>query len=108
MLKGGSQNRWGNNVGYVLFPIPLNHHTDALDHVRAAKKISDRKKNSLEAIFTYWAASLLMYISGPKVRVKIQISVLHATWFLTTLFSRLLVWATSRELQERVQTVLIA
>jgi len=69
MLKGGSQNRWGNNVGYVLFPIPLNHFLDPLDHVRAAKKISDMKKLSLEAYFTYWAASILMYLTGPKVRM---------------------------------------
>ena len=67
MLKGGSQMRWGNNVGYVLFPIPLNHHHEPLGYVRAAKKISDKKKASLEAYFTYWAASLLMYITGAKV-----------------------------------------
>ncbi|KAG0583745.1 hypothetical protein KC19_3G159800 [Ceratodon purpureus] len=67
MLKGGSQMRWGNNVGYVLFPIPLNHHHEPLGYVRAAKKISDKKKASLEAYFTYWAASLLMYITGAKL-----------------------------------------
>lgn len=70
MLEGGSQTRWGNNVGYVLFPIPLKYHPDTLDHVRAAKKISDRKKLSYEAYFTYWGASVLMYISGPKVCVS--------------------------------------
>lgn len=73
MLKGGSQIRWGNNVGYVLFPIPLNQHLDPLDHVREAKKISDRKKMSLEAYFTYWAASILMYIAGPKVRMYYEL-----------------------------------
>jgi len=65
MMEGGSQTQWGNRLGYLIFPIPVKHFSDPLDHVRAAKKIGNRKKASLEGAFTYWSGALLMAITGP-------------------------------------------
>jgi hypothetical protein len=68
MMKGGSQTQWGNQLGYLIFPIPVNYFSDPLDHVRAAKKIGNRKKASFEGTFTYWSGALLMAITGPVVK----------------------------------------
>ena len=72
MMEGGSQVRWGNHLGYLLLRIPMKHQEDPLDHVLAAKKIGDRKKASLEGIFSYWSGALLMGITSPTVRTKPQ------------------------------------
>jgi hypothetical protein len=68
MMEGGSQTQWGNQLGYLIFPIPLKHSSDPLDCVRAAKKTGNQMKASLEATFTYWSGALLMSITGPVVR----------------------------------------
>ncbi|CAM6062056.1 unnamed protein product [Sphagnum tenellum] len=65
MMEGGSQTQWGNQLGYLIFPIPLKHSSDPLDCVRAAKKTGNQMKASLEAAFTYWSGALLMSITGP-------------------------------------------
>jgi hypothetical protein len=67
MMAGGSQVRWGNHMGYLVFPISLKHYSDPLDQVRVAKKVSDSKKASLEGIFTFWSATLLSWLAGPSV-----------------------------------------
>ncbi|CAM6016449.1 unnamed protein product [Sphagnum balticum] len=67
MMEGGSQTQWGNQLGYLIFPIPLKHSSDPLDCVRAAKKTGNQMKASLEAAFTYWSGALLMSITGPVV-----------------------------------------
>jgi len=65
MMEGGSQKQWGNRLGYLIFPISVKHFSDPLDHVRAAKRTSDRMKASLEGAFTYWSGALLMAMTGP-------------------------------------------
>ncbi|CAM6025957.1 unnamed protein product [Sphagnum balticum] len=67
MMAGGSQVRWGNHMGYLVLPISLKHYSDPLDQVRAAKKVSDSKKASLEGIFTFWSATLLSWLAGPSL-----------------------------------------
>jgi hypothetical protein len=67
MMDGGSQHRWGNHLGYLIINIPMKQHLDPLDYVRAAKKVTDRKKASLEGVFTYWSGAMLMGLTGPKV-----------------------------------------
>jgi hypothetical protein len=68
MMEGGSQKQWGNRLGYLIFPISVKHFSDPLDHVRAAKRTSDRMKASLEGAFTYWSGALLMAMTGPPVQ----------------------------------------
>lgn len=65
MMDGGSQHRWGNHMGYLIMRIPLTYHTDPLDYVRAAKKINDQKKASLEGIYSYISGAMLMNLTGP-------------------------------------------
>jgi hypothetical protein len=67
MMAGGSQVRWGNHMAYLVLPISLKHYSDPLDQVRAAKKMSDSKKASLEGLFTFWSATLLSWLAGPSL-----------------------------------------
>jgi len=67
MLKGDPNARWGNDMGYVLIPLCLKKFKDPLDSVRNAKVLSDRKKTSLEAYFSYKITSLVMKLLGAKV-----------------------------------------
>lgn len=67
MMEGGSQTRWGNRLGYLLFPVSLKYHKDSLEYVREAKRVGDRMKASLEGTFTYWSGALLMRLFGPAV-----------------------------------------
>lgn len=83
MMEGGSQTRWGNHLGYLLIDIPLKHLEDPLEHVVAAKKIGDRKKTSLEGIFTYWSGAMLMGITGPVVRTKVSCMMFVMLKFMT-------------------------
>ena len=84
MMDGGSQHGWGNHLGYLIINIPLKHHQDSLDYVRAAKKITDRKKASLEGVFTYWSGAMLMGLTGPKVNFSCQflVRLLHYFWLM--------------------------
>lgn len=71
MMKGSrSQARWGNHLGYLLIPVPMNDYPTALDYVRAAKRIGDRKKKSLEAPFTYASGSLIIKCFGPGAAAR--------------------------------------
>ncbi|EFJ06090.1 hypothetical protein SELMODRAFT_269987 [Selaginella moellendorffii] len=81
MMEGSSKARWGNQIGYLVIPIPLKEHTDPLEHVRSAKKISTRKKLSLEAPFTYAAGSLTMKLCGPKITADVTYKTLANTTF---------------------------
>uniref|UniRef100_A0A453LFI5 O-acyltransferase WSD1 C-terminal domain-containing protein n=1 Tax=Aegilops tauschii subsp. strangulata TaxID=200361 RepID=A0A453LFI5_AEGTS len=49
---------WGNQLGYILLPFHLAMHNDPLAYVRKAKMTVDRKKSSLEAIFTCFDCAL--------------------------------------------------
>ncbi|XBI82995.1 hypothetical protein VPH35_091565 [Triticum aestivum] len=53
---------WGNQLGYILLPFHLAMHDDPLAYVRKAKKTVDRKKSSLEVIFTCWRFYLWSYV----------------------------------------------
>ncbi|KAK9758074.1 hypothetical protein RND81_01G204800 [Saponaria officinalis] len=67
MMEKNAEAKWGNAVGYVLLPFNLQLRDDPLDYVREAKATVDRKKNSLEALYTYAIAQLVMKLFGPKV-----------------------------------------
>lgn len=88
MMEGGSQHRWGNHMGYLIVNIPLKHQLDPLDYVRAAKKMTDKKKASLEGIFTYVSGAALMNLTGPIVSISaIQYSLFYlpsCTFILST------------------------
>ncbi|TVU46996.1 hypothetical protein EJB05_06570, partial [Eragrostis curvula] len=69
MMENGQHNnvKWGNQVGYIVLPFYIAMHDDPLEYIRKAKKIVDRKKNSLEAIFTHVTAETMTRHFGVKV-----------------------------------------
>ncbi|KAJ7962577.1 O-acyltransferase WSD1-like [Quillaja saponaria] len=66
MMKKNTEAKWGNKIGYVLLPFTIAIRDDPLDYIHEAKATIDRKKNSLEAIFTFYIAELVVKIFGIK------------------------------------------
>ncbi|KAF2530305.1 hypothetical protein F2Q70_00045795 [Brassica cretica] len=64
MMAKGSKCRWGNSIGYVLIPLWLKSEDDIFEYVRQAKTTMDRKKLSLEPLFSYWLVKLTMEVFG--------------------------------------------
>ncbi|KAF7005405.1 hypothetical protein CFC21_020531 [Triticum aestivum] len=62
---------WGNKLGYIILPFYLARHDDPLAYIHKAKKVLDRKKRSLEVIFTYKIAEIFMNVFGAKVGTSI-------------------------------------
>ncbi|XP_012087722.1 O-acyltransferase WSD1 isoform X2 [Jatropha curcas] len=58
---------WGNSIGYIMVPFTIALQDDPLDYIRKAKATIDRKKLSLEAIFTFQIAKLVIMTFGHKV-----------------------------------------
>ena len=69
MIESGRSNdvAWGNQLGYILLPFHLAMHDDPLAYVREAKMTVDRKKSSLEAIFTCKISEVFVKMFGLKV-----------------------------------------
>uniref|UniRef100_A0A453LFF8 Uncharacterized protein n=2 Tax=Aegilops tauschii subsp. strangulata TaxID=200361 RepID=A0A453LFF8_AEGTS len=69
MIDSGKSNDvdWGNQLGYILLPFHLAIHDDPLAYVRKAKKTVDRKKSSLEVIFTCKMGESFLKMFGLKV-----------------------------------------
>ncbi|KAF7073877.1 hypothetical protein CFC21_078798 [Triticum aestivum] len=68
MIDSGKSNDvdWGNQLGYILLPFHLAIHDDPLAYVRKAKKTVDRKKSSLEVIFTCKMGESFLKMFGLK------------------------------------------
>ncbi|CAH2064728.1 unnamed protein product [Thlaspi arvense] len=71
MMAKGSKCRWGNWIGYIVFPFSISLRDDPLEHLRRAKKTIDRKKNSMEAALTFLAGRFVMRLFGVKVTANI-------------------------------------
>ncbi|KAL0789535.1 hypothetical protein Bca101_005781 [Brassica carinata] len=63
-MAKGSKCKWGNWIGYMLFPLSLALHDDPLEHLRRVKSIIHRKKNSLEALLTFTSTKILIKMLG--------------------------------------------
>lgn len=57
---------WGNQLGYIILPFHLVMHDDLLAYVRKAKKTLDRKKSSLEVVFTCKMSEFFLKMFGLK------------------------------------------
>ncbi|KAI3513849.1 hypothetical protein L1887_12052 [Cichorium endivia] len=77
-----SHGTWGNKIGYSLLPFNITLKKDPLDYIRDAKAIMDRKKASLEPLFTYLFANLVFKLFGIKVAGKLN----HKVFYNTTLW----------------------
>ncbi|CAH8359375.1 unnamed protein product [Eruca vesicaria subsp. sativa] len=84
MMAKGSKCRWGNSLGYVIIPLWLKPEDDMLEYVRQAKTTMDRKKLSLEPLFSYGLLKLTMDFLGIKAVRNILNRLFHNT---TMIFS---------------------
>ncbi|KDP28488.1 hypothetical protein JCGZ_14259 [Jatropha curcas] len=66
MMEKDTKAKWGNWLGYVLLPFKIAIRDDPLDYVLEAKAIADRKKHSLESIFTFSISELVLKLFGTK------------------------------------------
>ncbi|KAM7275903.1 hypothetical protein ACFE04_017769 [Oxalis oulophora] len=66
MMEKNAEAKWGNWIGYVLLPFDIAIRDDPLDYLRIAKAAVDRKKRSLEAVFTFSIAELFLKVFGLK------------------------------------------
>ncbi|KAF8104870.1 hypothetical protein N665_0166s0054 [Sinapis alba] len=66
MMDKGSKCRWGNMIGYIVFPFSIGLRKDPLEHLGTAKRIIDRKKNSLEAALTFIIGKFMIKAFGVK------------------------------------------
>uniref|UniRef100_A0ACD5UK68 Uncharacterized protein n=1 Tax=Avena sativa TaxID=4498 RepID=A0ACD5UK68_AVESA len=68
MVESGNSNgvKWGNELGYIILPFHIATYEDPLEYVREAKKAVDRKKRSLEAIFTRMLCEVILKTLGIK------------------------------------------
>jgi hypothetical protein len=69
MIESGKSNdvSWGNQLGFIILPFHLAMDDDPLAYVREAKKTLDRKKSSLEVVFTCKMSELFLKMFGLKV-----------------------------------------
>ncbi|KAF8046664.1 hypothetical protein N665_3539s0001 [Sinapis alba] len=74
-----SKCRWGNLFGYILLPFSLGLETDPLEYLRRAKVTVDRKKHSLEAVFSMAFFKLILKVLGLKASVVLVRRVIHST-----------------------------
>ena len=67
-MSGNSDLRWDNQFGIILLPIGYHKSgPDPLMYLKRAKLMIDRKKQSLEAHFSYIIGYYKMYYVGLKV-----------------------------------------
>ncbi|OEL17270.1 O-acyltransferase WSD1 [Dichanthelium oligosanthes] len=73
MIESGKSKavKWGNKLGYIILPFHIAMHDDPLEYVRTAKKTVDRKKSSLEALFTHAIGEMVLKFCGVKVAATI-------------------------------------
>lgn len=73
-MEKDAEAKWGNSLGYVLLPFNIGWRDDPLDYIREAKRTVDRKKLSLEALYTFFIADIVQKLFGKKVLDKICLS----------------------------------
>uniref|UniRef100_A0ACD5ZG44 Uncharacterized protein n=1 Tax=Avena sativa TaxID=4498 RepID=A0ACD5ZG44_AVESA len=68
MIESGDSNgvKLGNQLGYIMLPFHIAMHEDPLEYVREAKKVMDRKKRSLEVVFTRMLGEVILKSLGIK------------------------------------------
>uniref|UniRef100_A0ACD5W803 Uncharacterized protein n=1 Tax=Avena sativa TaxID=4498 RepID=A0ACD5W803_AVESA len=68
MIQSGNSSavKWGNQLGYIILPFHIAIYEDPLEYVRRAKTIVDRKKSSLEVVFTHMLGEVIIKTLGVK------------------------------------------
>ncbi|KAG0491057.1 hypothetical protein HPP92_007920 [Vanilla planifolia] len=78
-MKEGRRSNWGNRMGYVILNFPIMRCQDPLDYIRKGVEITQKKKKSLEVMFTFISALLIVKIFGVKAAVLLCHRVLSNT-----------------------------
>ncbi|GAB4861592.1 hypothetical protein Ancab_036785 [Ancistrocladus abbreviatus] len=79
MMEKDTEAKWGNWIGFVLLRFIIGLRDDPLDYVREAKATVDRKKRSLEAIYTFSISELVFKFLGIKVASALSHRVITQT-----------------------------
>ncbi|KAK4769019.1 hypothetical protein SAY86_027169 [Trapa natans] len=79
--------RWGNRFGIFLLPLHCHESgTNAVVHLREAKRVMDRCKNSFQAHFSYWFMDLVMACFGPRLSSALNNRIVcHTTFTLSNM-----------------------
>uniref|UniRef100_A0A0D9YFF2 O-acyltransferase WSD1 C-terminal domain-containing protein n=1 Tax=Oryza glumipatula TaxID=40148 RepID=A0A0D9YFF2_9ORYZ len=80
MINSGREDevKWGNALGFIILPFFIGMHKDPLDYVRKAKKVVDRKKSSLEVVFTHLAAEVILKLFGLKTVNDVLVGITYS------------------------------
>ena len=73
-MAKGSKCTWGNWIGYIIFPFSISLCDDPLEHLRRAKFIIDRKKNSFEALLTFIVGNFILKSFGVQVHSSLYLA----------------------------------
>ncbi|CAI9101899.1 OLC1v1000053C1 [Oldenlandia corymbosa var. corymbosa] len=82
LMDEKSKTRFGNQFGMLLLPVYYHkNESDPLQFVRRAKQMIDKKKLSLEALFSYKIGDFVMSNFGPKLACKLNYRIVCNTTF---------------------------
>lgn len=82
MSEEGFGSKCGNQFGMMLLPVYFHtKDADPLSYVRRSKVMIDRKKQSLEAHFSYNVGYFLMTCFGPKIASLLNYRIVCNTTF---------------------------
>ncbi|KAF3435427.1 hypothetical protein FNV43_RR22516 [Rhamnella rubrinervis] len=83
MERSNSGSSWGNKFGMLLLPIEYHKKggTDPLQYLRRAKVMIDRKKQSIEAHFSYRIGYFVMSWLGSKIASLLNYRIVCNTTF---------------------------
>ncbi|KAK6946095.1 O-acyltransferase WSD1, C-terminal [Dillenia turbinata] len=85
MMGRFSKSRWGNAIGVYLLPFQCNKSVATpLDYVKRAKESLDKKKLSLEALFSHYVIGMTTHFFGSKVASNLYYRLISNTTFLVS------------------------
>ncbi|WCJ17733.1 O-acyltransferase (WSD1-like) family protein [Euphorbia peplus] len=81
MMKKNSGSGWGNKLGVLLLPTYYHKGLEPLQYVKNAQKMTNKKKKTLEAHFSYKVGDLVMSLLGTKVATLFNYRMMCNTTF---------------------------
>ena len=73
----------GKSTGFILLPLHIASYKDPLEFIRKAKKTADRKKFSLEVLFTHAVVEITTKLLGAKVYLR---QMYYFSFLISTLY----------------------
>uniref|UniRef100_F6HQ90 Uncharacterized protein n=3 Tax=Vitis vinifera TaxID=29760 RepID=F6HQ90_VITVI len=82
LMQSKAGSRWGNKFGMLLLPVYYHKGlVGPLDYIKKAKTMIDRKKQSLEAYFSYKIGYFVMNFLGSKIACVLNYRIVCNTTF---------------------------